>query len=732
MAGTFPNAVRAISGTIIVAAPVTVKPGPIDRVIVTPGGVTLLPNQTQTFNAQAVDSDNNVIPNRTFNWSLVGMPAGAQLNNVTATSAQLTGLTVAGTYLNSVKAADSAQPAKFGTANVQVNPAAINSVTVVPANVTLAPGERRTFTAEARDSSGNVIPGVVAGWQTGSAGIIESSGAATITLRASNTAGVYANQIVATVGSKNGTASVTVNAGNTNRINVTPNPGVMAINGSAGFVASAVDNQGNPKPGVNYSWTAASPFTLVGATNGANVTVQSSQAAGVYPNALSVSGDGKTTSITITVQPAQLTSLRITPASGTVTADQDIQFSAEGLDQFGNIITAPAVTWSAAPGAGIIDQSGKLKASRTAGTYANAISASVNGISGQATVTVQAGALERIGVTPSPASVAAGTKRLFTASGFDSFNNVVALAQTTWTANAGGVIVSSGVNTATFQAGAAPGSFVGAVRVASGNKEALVDIIVSQLVLSVTTSSSLLRTNGQDVITVTAVGKDLFESPIDAGNLLTVSIASCLAGTCELLRTPTENPGQLSVTALTGQNGAVTFYLRSRNTLGPGGVLTPTRSSIVVQAAFGQLRASTTVQGRFDPLRLQLGGIGRDTPTAANNHTVCQATPLGVPSRTVQLLNNSNNIYRFKAPTRSAKITVSGYGSTGYIRLFRIRYDRCPTNQSEIYQVGLAPLSGGSSSATFAELAPQSDYLLAIYTTGALSPSAYVLDIQAQ
>jgi hypothetical protein len=741
-AGVFPNAVRAVSGTITAVAPITVQPGPIDRVIVTPGGITIppqAPGSKRTFTALAEDQYGNEIPGRTFTWSS-GLPPAAVLTPINATrQAELTNLTVAGDYVDGVRATDSVS-GKVGKASVVVTTAAIDSLTLTPSNPSTTPGGRTTFTAIARDAFNNIVSAAIS-WDVGAAGVIESSGINTITLRATNTVGVYTDAIEASVAGKVARTTVTVNAGAASRVIITPNPGGLGLNSNTQFTAALIDFAGNviDTPGSKFNWSISGPLTL-GATNGNPVTVNSGQTAGTFPNALSVthSDTGRTTSITITVQPSQLTALRITPNGASVTVDATQNYSVVGVDQFGNLIGGLSnVSWSTAGGVGAFTQPGVFKAGRTAGVYHGGIIATVGAISASVGVTLTPSSLVSLEIVNNPI-IAAGTQRTYNAVGRDGFGNTINNLTVAWSANAGGTIVASGSNTATFRAGFALGTFANALGATAEGRSASINITVAGATITVTAPSNRITTDGRSIMTVTATVRDILaNAPIEDGTPITMAVTTCSAGSCELLSSPTASGGQPIVVAQTTRNGTVTFWLRSRNTLPPSGILGPTQSSVTVQASFGRESAALPLQGRFEPYRTRLGGAGRDTPNVTNNHVTCQARRLQLPAYVSQLANTTFNIYRVTAPTSALSVSLTRHPNTARVYLYRVIEDNCATNATNppirIEFLREATTFGGSLQVTFAGLVPQNDYLVAVnMNSDQLVPVAYALEIRAQ
>ncbi len=101
--GTYPNSVKATSGTISGTATVTVIAGPAATLVVTPETTTLAPGGTQTFTAVGRDAGGNVVPiNPT--WTVVNGGGTVPANSM-GTTVVFTAGSTAGTYTNTVRAA---------------------------------------------------------------------------------------------------------------------------------------------------------------------------------------------------------------------------------------------------------------------------------------------------------------------------------------------------------------------------------------------------------------------------------------------------------------------------------------------------------------------------------------------------------------------------------------------------------------------------------------------------
>jgi hypothetical protein len=125
-------------------------------------------------------------------------------------------------------------------------------------------------------------------------------------------------------------------------------------------------------------------------TNDAKDTTATFAAPGTYTLAVTIEdpdGLAVTSSVNVTVLPAAVTAVVVTPGSATVAAGATQPFSAVALDQFGNAYQ-PAFTWSIdAGGVGTVSADGLYTAPDT-GTGTATVRATLGDVSGTADVTV--------------------------------------------------------------------------------------------------------------------------------------------------------------------------------------------------------------------------------------------------------------------------------------------------------------------------------------------------------
>lgn len=428
---------------------ITVVAGPLARIDVTPDPATLPILATQQFTAIGYDAFDNVVA-ITPVWSSTTPPG-----TIDASSGMFTaGLTI-GTFPGSVTAT-SGSISGSATVTITVGPTA--SISVMPNPVTLGIGTQQQFTAVGHDAGGNIVPLNPIWTTTSPPGSID---AATGVFTAGNTLGTFAESVTATEGSISGTATVTVVAGPLASITVTPNPVTLAIGAQQQFTAVGRDAGGNQVP-VTAVWTTTNPPGSIDAATG---LFTAGNTLGTFAESVTATSGSISGTATVTVVAGPLASIIVTPDPVTLAIGEQQQFTAEGRDANGNEVPINEV-WSTTNPPGSIDAStGLFTAGNTLGTYAESVTATSGSISGTATVTVIAGPLASITVTPNPVTVETTEQQLFTAVGRDGGGNVVPIVPVWSTSNPPGTINAA---TGLFTAGNTTGVFSNSVRATSG------------------------------------------------------------------------------------------------------------------------------------------------------------------------------------------------------------------------------------------------------------------------
>jgi hypothetical protein len=214
-------------------------------------------------------------------------------------------------------------------------------------------------------------------------------------------------------------------------------------------------------------------------------------------------------------EPGLTSTITISPTSVTLAPGGTQQFTVEAKNADGDILAIPDPIWAVSAGGGTITNTGLFTAGTTAGTFANTVSVTCNGVTATATVIVTPGALTTITVTPNPTLLIGATQQ-FTAVGHDANGNVVAITPVWSTVNPPGTIVAG---TGLFTAGNTTGTFPNTVRATSGTifGTATVTVIASpppgSIILGAANSMGILAGSTITCVTGGTINADIGLSP---------------------------------------------------------------------------------------------------------------------------------------------------------------------------------------------------------------------------
>ncbi len=378
---------------------VTVTPGALAAISVSPPSITITADDTLQYTATGVDAKGNAVafvPSWTAGGGAIDpsglyAPVQAGIWTVTATASGI-----------------------VGTAQVSVEPGILARIRVLPADATVRADLTQAYVAEGFDADGNAVA-VAPAWSATS-GTIDASG-----LFTPGSVGTFT--IAAAQGAIRGETSVTVIPGPLARIEVSPPDATITADESLPLTATGYDVRGN-RVGVAPAWEAT-----CGSVDPTGLyTPGPARLCIVYANESGLSG-----SAAVTVLPGRLARIDVSPPTGTITADDTLAFTAEGYDGKDNeVAIAPA--WAAEDGT--INATGTFTPSRV-GIWS--VTASESGIAGAAQVTVTPGALAALTVDPPTAAITADETAQFTARGSDAKGNDVPLGTVAWSVPDGGI-----------------------------------------------------------------------------------------------------------------------------------------------------------------------------------------------------------------------------------------------------------------------------------------------------
>src|SRR5579863_315004 len=379
----------------------TGDPATLVSIALTPASPSVAAGLTQPFTATGTFTDGSTQDlTSTATW------ASSATNIATVSSSGLASSSAQGTATISATSGSI-----NGSAVLTVTAPILTSIAVTPANASLANGTTQPLTATGTYSDGSTlnITNSVA-WSTGSAAIatVSTSGIA-------SSAGVGSTTVTATLDNVSGSTALTVTPATLVSMAVTPALPDTPLGANQQFTATGTFTDGstqNLTATVNWSSSDASVATISNSAGSEGLaTSLATGSASISATSGSVSG-----STTITVSPAALVSIAVSPADPSIALGAKQQFTATGTftDGSSQNVTGSATWASDTPTVAAINAGGLATG---AGTGSANISATSGTVTGSTALTVAPARLVSITVNPSSASIATGTTQQFTALG---------------------------------------------------------------------------------------------------------------------------------------------------------------------------------------------------------------------------------------------------------------------------------------------------------------------------
>jgi len=325
----------------------------------------------------------------------------------------------------------------------------VASVAVTPASASALVGGTVQLTATPLDAEGNPLTGRVVTWSSNAPAVATVDANGLVTAVAGGTA-----TITATSEGKSGTAAITITTVPVASVEVTPAAASIETGGDTmRLTATAHDADGNILPGRLTTWTS---------TDGAVGAVDASGkvTGGIAGTARIVATiEGQSDTADITVVPAAVATVAVTPATATLEVGTGMVFSATPQDARGNALTGRAVLWTSSDAAVATVESDDGDANGVAPGTAT-ITATSEGKSGTATLTVVRPPVASVEVTPATASIVVGGTVQLTATPKSANGTPLEGRGVTWassntavaTVDATGLVTGVGQGTATISA----------------------------------------------------------------------------------------------------------------------------------------------------------------------------------------------------------------------------------------------------------------------------------------
>ncbi len=385
--GTGAVTVTAAMSTIQGSATLNLTPATLVSIAVTPANLSIADGTSQQFAATGTYTDNstqNLTPAVVWSSSNAGVAAvsNAAGSNGFATSLGQ-GATTVGAAFGSVS----------GSTTLNVTAATLVSLTVIPANPSVAKGTAQQFTVTGTytDNSTQDLTALVT-WSVSDPSIAAISNAAgTNGLAATLATGPVT--ITANLGTVAGSTGLTVTPATLVSIAVIPGNPSIADGTTQQFAATGTYTDASTQPLTSTATWGSSDITVATISNAAGTNgLASSTGQGTVTITATVGSIAGSTPLTVT--PATLVSIAVTPVTPSITNRSNEQFTATGTYTDGSMQNLTAtVTWSSSnpTTATISNAAGSNGLAAGAAVGSTSISAALGGInSPAATLTVTA------------------------------------------------------------------------------------------------------------------------------------------------------------------------------------------------------------------------------------------------------------------------------------------------------------------------------------------------------
>jgi len=468
---------------------VTVVPGALASLSITPSTDTVAQGESITFTVEGEDAEGNSVD-----------VAAATLVSSVATD------TVSGRDVTFSGAGSRAVTASLGSvsesATIEVVAGPLGELTLSPSAHTVVQGDSIDFTVTGEDAAGNPVDAAAAVLTSTVASDVVSGHSVTFS-------GSGSRVITATLGSVSTTSAIEVNPGPLTELSIAPNPTSAVQGATVAFTVSGEDAAGNP---VDVSAAVVTSSAATDTVAGHSVTFS-----GAGFRVITATLSGVTATATVEVVAGPLASLTISPSSQTVTQGDSVVFTVTGADAAGNPVDVTDAVLTSAAAADTIGG----RSVTFSGAGSRVVSATLDGVSTTATIDVIAGPLASLTVIPAASTVIEGGTVTFTVAGEDAAGNSVDVAAAVLTSSASDDTVAD--RAVTFSGA---GSHVITATLGAVTASANVSVSAGPVsTLTITPSATKVDQGGSLAFTVS--GEDAAGNPVSTSDVvLTSSVAT--------------------------------------------------------------------------------------------------------------------------------------------------------------------------------------------------------------
>src|SRR5208283_3986349 len=399
--------VSATAGAVSGATTITVSPAVLVSIAVTPAIPTIPLGTAQPFTATGSYTDGSTQNiTGTVQWSSDTLTV-ATISNAVGTQGNASGVGQGSATITA------SVGAVTGSTTLIVSSAALVSIAVTPAAPTLALGTTQQFTATGTFTDGgtqDLTSTVTWTSDTPTAATINNTGLAKST-------GLGTATITATSGSVNSSTQLTVTAAALVSIAINPPASTIPLGMTQQFTATGTFTDGSTQD-VTQSGHWSSTTATVATISDTVGTAGLASTLGTGVTTIGINSNGVSAAATLTVNPAALASIAISPQTPVIALGTSQQFTATGTYTDGSAQDVTSVvSWSSSDAtvAIISNTVGSYGLATSSGQGSATITATASSVSSSTAITVGQATLSSIAVIPSSISLALGYSEQFTA-----------------------------------------------------------------------------------------------------------------------------------------------------------------------------------------------------------------------------------------------------------------------------------------------------------------------------
>ncbi len=576
--------------------PVLVTPAELVSIDVQPAASSVALGTAQVFSATGTFTDSTTQDLTTSALWSSSNGAVATVSNAPGSEGRATTLSVGTTTVSATDPLSAIQ----GATAFSVTPAVLVSLAVTPVSPSLALGTSQEFVATGTYSdmtTQDLTTSVT--WSSSDPAVASVSNAA-------STEGVATSLAVGTTtvtaidpasGIDDGTL-LTVTPAVLVSIDVAPTTPSIALGTSQAFVATGTYSDMTAQDlTASVTWSSSDPGVAAVSNAPGTAGLATSMSVGsTTVTALDPASaiDGATL---LTVTPAALVSLAVTPSAPSVALGRTQAFAATGTYTDGSMqdLTA-AVTWSSSSPAvaAISNASGSEGRATTLSTGATTVTAThaATGTNDAATLTVTPAVLDSITLSPTDPSIALGTTRAFTATGTFSDGSMPDLTDSvTWSSSSPAVAT---ISNAGGSEGLATSAAVGVTTVTATDAPSGID------------ASTTLTVTPAALVSIAVTPQD-WSVPVGSTRSFTALGTYTDASTQDLTTTVTWSstlPGVATVSNAGGFEGVATGVSAGTTTLtatdAPSGIDGPSTLTVIPEIALRDVASAGAASGVLD------------------------------------------------------------------------------------------------------------------------------------